>query len=72
MSRFTAFISMLSIVILRKCVHIYNEYGHLLMDMAFVMLSSVRFSGVRFRRTEAVSGSRIVSPMISMMGRPDR
>ncbi|RDX77750.1 hypothetical protein CR513_42077, partial [Mucuna pruriens] len=56
MARFTAFISMLSIVILRKCIHMYNEYAQLLMDMAFVLVSSVRFSGMRFRPTEAVSG----------------
>lgn len=74
MARFTAFISMLSIVLLRKCIHMYNEYAPMLMDMAFVLMSSVRFSGSRrFRPTdEAVSG-RIITPMMtSMMGRPDR
>ncbi|TKY63597.1 hypothetical protein E2542_SST13477 [Spatholobus suberectus] len=66
MARFMAFISMLGIVILRKCIHMYNEYAHLLIDMAFVLVSSVRFSGLRFRATEAVSGR--ISPMTSMMG----
>lgn len=70
MARFMALVSMLSIVLLRKCIHIYNEYAHLLLDMAFVLVSSVRFSGLRFRSTEAVSGR--ISPMTSMMGRPDR
>ncbi|KAK7382299.1 hypothetical protein VNO80_01141 [Phaseolus coccineus] len=70
MARFMALVSMLSIVLLRKCIHIYNEYAHLLLDMAFVFVSSVRFSGMRFRPTEAVSGR--ISPMTSMMGRPDR
>ncbi|CAJ1948280.1 unnamed protein product [Sphenostylis stenocarpa] len=70
MARFIAFISMLSIVLLRKCIHIYNEYGHLLLDMALVFVSSAIFSGMRFRPTEVVSGR--ISPMTSMMGRPDR
>ncbi|KAK7349726.1 hypothetical protein VNO77_07340 [Canavalia gladiata] len=72
MARFMALLSMFSIVILRKCIHMYDEYAHLLMDMAFVLVSSVRFSGMSFRPTEAVSGR--ISPMTSMtmMGRPDR
>ncbi|KAL2337635.1 hypothetical protein Fmac_012081 [Flemingia macrophylla] len=64
------FMSMLSVVILRKCIHMYYEYAHLLLDLAFVLVSSLTFSGLRFRPTEAVSGR--VSPMTSMMGRPDR
>lgn len=73
MARFTVFISMLSVVLLRKCIHMYNEYAHPFIDMAFVLVSWVRFSGSRrFRPTEAVS-SRILTPMMtSMMGRPDR
>ena len=70
MARLLAFMSMLSIVILRKCIHIYHEYAYLLTDMAFVLVSSVRFSGMNFRHTAVVAGR--ISPMTSMMGRPDR
>ncbi|KAH1266323.1 hypothetical protein GmHk_01G001835 [Glycine max] len=68
MARFTVFISMLSVVLLRKCIHMYNEYAHPFIDMAFVLVSWVRFSGSRrFRPTdEAVSG-RIITPMMTSM-----
>ncbi|QHO54309.1 uncharacterized protein DS421_2g55610 [Arachis hypogaea] len=66
MARLMAFISMLSVVILRKCIHIYHQYGYLLTDTAFLLISSLRFSGIGFRGSVVVSGGR-VSPMTSMM-----
>ncbi|RHN59431.1 hypothetical protein MtrunA17_Chr4g0013221 [Medicago truncatula] len=65
-----SFISMLSTVILRKCIYIYHEYGYLLTGMVFLLVSAVQFSSTAFRQTTVVSGR--VSPMTSMMGRPDR
>ncbi|CAL0306270.1 unnamed protein product [Lupinus luteus] len=70
MARYMAFLSMLGIVILRKCIHVYQEYVYILMDMAFILVSSVHFSGMSFRPTAEVSGR--ISSMTPMMVRLDR
>ncbi|KAF7845247.1 hypothetical protein G2W53_002152 [Senna tora] len=71
MARFMEGIWMLSsTVFLRKCMHMYYEYAYLLMDMAFLLMSSLRFSGHVLRQTSSVSGR--YSPMSSMIVRHDR
>jgi hypothetical protein len=73
MTRFTAFISMLGTVILRKCIYIYHEYSYLLRGMLFLLVSAWQFSGMIFLQNMADSG-RVVDPITSTisMGRPDR
>ncbi|KAE9603159.1 hypothetical protein Lalb_Chr12g0207521 [Lupinus albus] len=70
MGRYMSILSMLSSVILRKCIHVYQEYVYLLMDMAFILVSSVQFSTMTFRPTAVVSGR--ISSMTPMMARLPR
>ncbi|KAI4353508.1 hypothetical protein L6164_002453 [Bauhinia variegata] len=69
MGRFKVALSMLSCVVLRKCMQVYHEYAYLFVDMAFILVTWIRFSGVVFRQSAAVSGR--YSPMSSMITRQD-
>ncbi|KAK4268472.1 hypothetical protein QN277_025127 [Acacia crassicarpa] len=53
---------MMSSVILRKCLLVYNECSYLFIDVAFLLVSSLRFSGLIFRQSSVVPVQRYYRP----------
>nr|DAD26394.1 TPA_asm: hypothetical protein HUJ06_027862 [Nelumbo nucifera] len=70
MGRFEDGISILLGVILRKSICRLQDLGYLVMDLISVIVSTIRFSELVFRRSTATSGR--YSPMSSMIARHDR